>query len=407
MSLELKIKKETLQDAIIKVSCALGDKNDAITTKNFGFEAKDGKLIIKASRSEVSAKVEVLESDDMEIISEGEFVLDGYSLMGDLPNFHSKVELHVTVDDGDDLVDESEMEDEDSSTKIVHFSYKKQTGGVWNHEFSTLNDKYKPAVNFDWESDHSVSYPASLLIDNVNKTAYAASDNDYRASYNIVLIDMGPDGIVFFASDGRQSAYVKDDNFKFKSSKSALISSKIISSISQKKIFSADSEVSMSIADNPSNGCPRIKFEQDNLVVISNFYENATRLPYEKIIGSSDSECEFTINPSCLKEDLNAITKQDLKETMWRFTSDKIFITNISYQGKKTEGEIDCVENFSGSPCELKFSLRYWENIISRSSNENLKVSVRKKKPTEIHVSSQPVEYKFFIQPIYDTEEYQ
>ena len=84
------------------------------------------------------------------------------------------------------------------------------------------------------------------------------------------MMEFGKEGAVFFATDGRQLAYVKDPGEKYANPKHAMIEAKVINQISKKNILDQSKEIDISISDE---GSPRVRFVQDSLVIISNFME--------------------------------------------------------------------------------------------------------------------------------------
>jgi len=417
MSLNVKVDKDVFYKAITKASCALGGKGkeDDERMKNFGIEVKDGEMNIIASRMDVSARATIKKEDGLEVLSEGRIVLDGYNLLNNVGSYHQGVSLTIAVDDDGDG-DEHEYSDEDGAVNanVVISYHKKGSSGIWEHKHAVIDDRYYPAVNFDWSCDHVATYDASKLVENVAKVSFAASEEDYRLDYNVVLLEFGEEGAVFFATDGRQLAYVNDPATKYSNPKHAMIEAKLINQISKKNILDQSKPIDISIASTEVSDdedavvddvvSPKIRFTQDSLCIISNFTDKIKKPPYAKILNFQGLICSFTLDVKQVKEDLRALSPLESKETMWNFTKDKIFVQNTSFQGKQTSGEIDGVEDFVGDECELKFSLRYWENLLHKSGAEDkLKVEIKAKNiPILVKVEESPCVYTFCIQPIKD-----
>jgi DNA polymerase III sliding clamp (beta) subunit (PCNA family) len=408
MSLEINVDKDVFLKAIVKASCALGSKNDDDKCKNFGIEVTKDEMVIIASKQEVSSKAIIRKEDGLEILGQGKVVLDGYNLLSNVNSYHQGVSLNIRVEesDGDEYEYSDENDDDDSqSTHNIVISYdKKSGGGSWEHKHFLIDDKYYPATNFDWTSTHSAVYDASRLVENIAKVSFAASEEDYRQEYNVVMLEFGAEGAVFFATDGRQLAYVKDPADTYKKTKHAMIEAKIINQISKKNILDQSKTIDVSIADAKDGVSPRIRFLQDDLCIISNFNDQASKPPYEKILNFQGCVCQFTLDVKRVKEDLKALSPLESKETLWSFGKDKILVQNTSFQGKQTHGEIDGVEDFEGEDCEMKFSLRYWDNLLNKSGAEDkIKVQIKAKNiPIVISVSEDPCVYTFCIQPIKD-----
>lgn len=399
MSLEVNVGKDVFLNTIVKASCALGGKNEDDKSKNFGIEVKNGEMNIIASKDAISSRATIKKEDGLEVIGEGRVVLDGFNLLNNVGSYHQGVSLNIVVEDFED--DEADaMDDDEKVVGNVVISYDKKSGGRWEHKHCVLQEKFFPSVNFDWECKHSAEYKALSFVENIAKVSFAASEEDYRADYNVVLIQFGNDGVVFFATDGRQLAYVNDNENTYKETRYAMIEAKIINQISKKNILDQSKTIDISIADGDGVS-PRIRFVQDDLCIISNFSDKAKKPPFEKVLNSPGLVCSFDLDVKQIKEDLKALSPIDSKETMWHFTQNKIFVQNTTFQGKQTSGEIYGVENFEGEDCKMKFSLRYWENLLHKSGADN-KINIQVKSPTRpifIRVEDEP-KYIFCIQPI-------
>jgi DNA polymerase III sliding clamp (beta) subunit (PCNA family) len=397
MSLEVNVGKDVFLNAIVKASCALGGKNEDDKSKNFGIEVKNDEMNIIASKDAISARATIGKEDGLEVISEGRVVLDGFNLLSNVGSYHQGVSLNIIAEEIED--DEADAMDDECSRNVV-ISYEKKVGGRWEHKHFVIDDSYFPSVKFDWECEHSAEYKASSFVENIAKVSFAASEEDYRQEYNVVLLQFGKDGAVFFATDGRQLAYVNDESVSYSETKYAMIEAKVINQISKKNILDQSKVIDISITETEGIS-PRIRFVQDDLCIISNFSDKARKPPFEKILNSTGLVCSFDLDVKQIKEDLKALSPIDSKETLWHFTQNKIFVKNTTFQGKQTSGEIYGVENFEGEDCKMKFSLRYWENLLHKSGAED-KINVQVKSPTRpifIKVEDEP-KYVFCIQPI-------
>jgi DNA polymerase III sliding clamp (beta) subunit (PCNA family) len=406
MSLEVNVDKDVFLKAITKASCALGSKNgEDDRAKNFGIEVKNGEMSIIANRMEVSARATIRKEDGLEVIGDGRAVLDGYNLLNNVGSYHQGVSLNICIEESDDE-EYSDGDEGDGSNVSVVISYDKSGGrGRWEHKHFVVDEKHFPVVSFDWDCDHKAKYGASNLVENIAKVSFAASEEDFRLDYNVVLLEFGESGATFFATDGRQLAYVNDPEAKHKVTKHAMIEAKLINQISKKNILDQAQDIDISIADSVDGDvAPKIRFMQSDLTIISNFTDQVKKPPYEKILNFTGLVCRFTLDVKQVKEDLKALSPIDSKETLWHFKQNKIFVQNTTFQGKQTSGEIDGVEGFEGEDCQMKFSLRYWENLLHKSGADG-KITIEVKAmniPIVVKVEEEPCVYTFCIQPIKD-----
>jgi len=393
MSLKLKVGKENFQSAVIRVSCALGDRNDDVKTRNFGIEAKKGKLIIIASRGDICARC-ILDSG-VEVESEGRVVVDGYALLNDISNYHSNVSLNLTHVEG---------EGEDSASQL-HISYETSRNKTWEHDHSLFPDSMFPEIDFEWESKHSITYPASKFVRNIERTAKAASDESHHIEYCILLIRFTPEGVVFFAGDGRQMSYVMDSEHSVEEESIAMIRAKLASQFSKRKILDATGDLNISIEETSGNDIGRMKIDQSNFTIISNFTP-AKRLPYESILNIPNVHCSFSIKADVLRQDLKALSNPENRDTIWSFSKDGVEVSNVGSYSKKKSGSIAGVSNYEGKSCEMEFSLLYWDNLLSSCEKDTvLDVVVHGPNvPINIGVSESPDLFKYFIMPITEVE---
>jgi DNA polymerase III sliding clamp (beta) subunit (PCNA family) len=387
--MEIKIRKELFESAITKTACALGDKKAPPMTQNFGIEVTSEGISVTASRTDSSARFEIPKSDDLEIISEGKAVVSGESFIKGISNFHAGVLVHV-----------KEEENDEGDKKQISCSYSTRGGKEWDHEFALMDDQLFPEANFEWKSKHSVSYPADKFIEYVEKTAFAASDEESQRNYSVILMRFADEGLSFFATDGRQLSHVHDSSVSFDNEKEALLDVRMITSIAKKNILDSNFDVSISVEDKKKGS--KIRIEQEGFVVISNFAEDAKRIPYDKVINMTGDICKFKVRAIDLKEDLKALFSPEFKDSQWSFSKDSIDVKNLGASAKRAGGQIEGVTDFEGDNCEMAFSLRYWENLLARTSgNAELGINVRNQRAAiEIEVNPAPDMYNFYIMPI-------
>lgn len=399
--MNLKVNKEEFENALSKVSCALGDKNEDLITKNFGIKAEGKTLTVCASSQKISAEYVIETGENLSIENSGAAVIDGASILSNVSNLHPNVMLSIKTE-------ETEPEDEeDPSAGTLEINYETSSGEKWSHEHSLLSEEYFPAANLSWSSKHKVTYSTDKFIDHINRTAFAASDDKYRAEYNALLISFEEDGVIFFATDGRQMAYIKDVEVKSKSNKHALLKAADISKIAKKKVLDTTEDIEISIEDSEKKGVtPRVKISQNNFSVVSNFFD-ADRLPFEKIITMGGKQCSFIINAGTLRDGLRALSDLENKETVWEFGKKKIVIRNSANYNRKSSGNVSGVKDFDGEECKMTFSARYWTNILSKCDPQtDLEILVRSTAaPIDLSVSKEPNICNFFIMPINDVDE--
>jgi len=396
--MKIRVRKEELVKALGKVSCALGDKNEDIATKNIGIEASDNVLRFVASSQKVCAEYKFNVGDDLDIEQKGKIVVDGLSLISNVTNLHPGVMITAEVqDDGDDT----------DYKKNLKLTYSTKYDETWEHVHNLIDPTYFPEIDFSWDTKHTVTYPTNQLISGISRAVSAASDEEHRPSYNAVMIGFGPSGVEFFASDGRQMAYSKDSSHSSSEKKQALIQSQVISKIAKKNILDSSENVEISISEGSSENIGKVRFCQSGFTIVTNFAKGADLLPYENVLKIKADLCSFELNAGLLKDDLKVFSDLENKDSKWTFSSDKIKVVSIGNFDRKSEGSISGVKQYDGGAGEVRLSLRYWDSILSKcDNNTDLKVSIMNERvPVSIEVSPEPLLYRFFIMPINDTND--
>lgn len=397
--MKISISKEEFENALTKVSCALGEKNEDAITRNFGIKVDDKSMKICASSQKISAEyVATCSEHGLVALEEGKAVVDGASILSNVANLHSDVTLEIETT----ISVKEDRDEEDISVGTLEINYETKDGEKWSHEHSLLNEKYFPSANIGWDSKHRVEYPAGRFMENIAKSAFAASDEDYKADYGALLLSFEEGGVVFFATDGRQMAYVKDVEVKSKSSKFALIKASVMSKIAKKRILDVTENMEISIKDSKKKAITsQVRIKQGKLSIVSNFAD-ANRLPFEKILRASGEHCKFSINASVLKNSLRALSDLENKDAIWEFTDKKIVIRNSSNYNRKSSGNVSGVLDFIGEKCKMEFSTRYWNNILSKCDQDaTIDVVVRSpRSPIDLLVSKAPLICNYFIMPI-------
>jgi len=399
--MKVRIRKEEFEKALGKVSCALGEKNEDVITKNIGIEASGKILRFIASSQKVCAEYQVEVGDDLDIQEEGKIVVDGTALISNVSNLHAGVMINAEAGE--------EEKDGDEYKRSLALDYSTKYDETWEHVHNLLDPKFFPEIDFSWNTQHTVTYPTPQFLNGVSKAISAASDETHRPDYNAVMIGFGKDGVEFFASDGRQMAYTKDTSHTSTEIRKALIQSQVMARIAKKNILdnAQDIEVSISPKEDGDDNSGKVRFRQKGLTIITNFLKEADLLPFENILGIGADVCSFTLNAGLLKDDLKVFSDLENKDSKWTFSPDGIRVVSIGNFDRKSEGCVSGVRDYDGGSCEIRLSLRYWESLLSKcDATTDLKVEIMNERvPISIEVSPEPSLYRFFIMPINDTND--
>ena len=395
--MKIKIRKEELSKALAKVACAIGDKSEEGLTKNIGIETTKSYVRFVASSQKVCAEYKVSVGDDLEIVELGKIVLDGSAIISNVANLHAGAMITAEVKDLSDAKSKDYK-------KNLNLSYTTKYDEDWEHVHNLIDPTYFPEIDFSWTTTHTVTYPVSKFITGISRAVAAASDEEHRPNYNAVMMGFGPEGVEFFASDGRQMAYLKDSSYVTKESKKALIQSQIINKIAKKNILNTNEDIEISINPGTTKNSGKVRFSQSGFTIITNFAQDADMLPYENILKIRADLCSFNVNAGLLKDDLKVFSDLENKDSKWTFSADGIKIVSIGNFDRKSEGTISGIKDYVGGACEIRLSLRYWDSLLSKCDNvSDIKVEIfNERSPVSIEVSPSPSLYRFFIMPIND-----
>lgn len=395
--MKIRIRKEEFEKALNRVACALGEKNEEGITKNIGIEATNSVLRFVAASQKISAEYKMNTGDDLDIQENGKIVIDGASIISNISNLHSGVMITAKVDDF------SGSSDKDYK-KNLNLSYLTKYDENWEHVHNLIDPTFFPEVDFSWDTTHKVTYPVAKFITGISRAVAAASDEEHRASYNAVMMGFGPSGVEFFASDGRQMAYTKDSSCITKDVKKALIPSQVIAKIARKNILNQNDDVEISINPGATQNSGKVRFCQNGFVVVTNFAQDASLLPYENILKIKADLCTFKVNAGLLKDDLRVFSDLENKDSKWTFSKNGTKVVSIGNFERKSQGTISGIKDYDGKDCEIRLSLKYWESLFSKCDNStDIKVEISNEKlPISIEVFPEPSLYRFFIMPIND-----
>ena len=164
------IKKDLLLDALVKVSKALSTKNLIPVLGGIKFELKRKKLTLTASDNDITIQsvIESNNEEDFKIENEGSIIIQG------------KYILDIVRKLPDEFIDIEVIDD----LKILISTENSE------YNLNGISEKEYPNISLE-ESKNKVIVDASTLIDIVNQTAFATSNEENKPiltgiNFNIV-----------------------------------------------------------------------------------------------------------------------------------------------------------------------------------------------------------------------------
>ena len=234
--MKLTVEKNILLDVLQKVQSIVALRTTLPILSNVLLEATDGKLKLTTTDLEVSLQTSI----DVEVIEEGSTTLPArrfFSICRDLPSH--QIDLS--------------MNNEKEEIIIKSGSFEGKLGGLPKGDFPEIPE---------FKNDFNYLLDQSVLKSLLQKTSYAASNDESRPILNGSLLSFKDEKITVVCTDGRRLALAEQDiEVEENSDLDVVIPSKTISEL----IKSLGNEGNVNIRMSSS----QIAFEFDNILIMS------------------------------------------------------------------------------------------------------------------------------------------
>ena len=183
--MKLTLEKNILLDVLQKVQSIVALRTTLPILSNVLLEAYNGKLKLTTTDLEVSLQTSI----DVEIIEEGSTTLPArrfFSICRDLPSH--QIEFSI--------------EDEKEEIIIKSGSFEGKLGGLPKSDFPEIPE---------FKNDFSYTLNQSILKSLLQKTSYAASNDESRPILNGSLMSFKNDKLTVVCTDGRRLALAEQD----------------------------------------------------------------------------------------------------------------------------------------------------------------------------------------------------
>jgi DNA polymerase-3 subunit beta len=187
--MHIRLSAESLRDSINRVLGVVDKKSSRPILSNCLFVAEKGRLSLYATDLQVSAKY----SCPVDVVTEGRFCLNAkniFDIARELPD--SEVELKT--DENKNIL-QLECDDVKFSLLIVS------------------TDEF-PRISFNEDSDNYFSLNSTRVLEIVNKTSHAISNDDTRYNLNGIFVQKIDGKLRAVATDGHILALFEDEQFK-------------------------------------------------------------------------------------------------------------------------------------------------------------------------------------------------
>jgi DNA polymerase-3 subunit beta len=255
--MKFKVDKNVILDNLQKVLSIINPRTTLPVLSNVLLQAEDGRVSISATDLEVSVRT----SFEADIQEEGATTLPAKrvsSIFRELPAREVEVEV--------DEKDMAALQCGPSFFKVVGIS----------------EEDFPPLPHF--EGGHSYTLQQNVFKEMLQKTYYAASDDETRAILNGVLMNFQDEKLVVVATDGRRLALVEQEvEFPKDAEGRMVIPSKTVNELM--KTLQEEGAVKIQATENQA------AFEFDSMLIVSKLIEG-TYPNFRQVIPS---QCEERI----------------------------------------------------------------------------------------------------------------
>ena len=185
------ISSTALSSQLQTLSRVISNKNSLPILDSFLFEVSNGQLTLTTSDSE-NVMQTTIQTDECE--GDGAFALTSQTIldaMKELPE--QPLQFSVNIDQ--------------ATITIIY------QGGEYN--FTILNADEYPRMHSTLDNVNVITLDASVLCDNINRSAFAMGSDELRPVMNGIYFDLGADALSIVASDGHK--LVRNRNLTVKS----------------------------------------------------------------------------------------------------------------------------------------------------------------------------------------------
>ena len=185
------ISSTALSSRLQTLSRVISNKNSLPILDSFLFEVSNGQLTLTTSDSE-NVMQTTIQTDECE--GDGAFALTSQTIldaMKELPE--QPLQFSVNIDQ--------------ATITIIY------QGGEYN--FTILNADEYPRMHSTLDNVNVITLDASVLCDNINRSAFAMGSDELRPVLNGIYFDLGADALSIVASDGHK--LVRNRNLTVKS----------------------------------------------------------------------------------------------------------------------------------------------------------------------------------------------
>lgn len=361
-SLESLIKQLTICESIISA------KGNISILSNILIEAKNSKIKITACDTTINFFGEI----GADIESEGSITVYSsklYSLAKKMPSD----EIIIETDSSNNFIIQPK------GKKNIIYKLKGIDSDKFPETISAENQEYFPIKK-------------NILLDMINKTKFAVSQNESRRFVSGILFEIKNNILKMVSTDGKRLSKIeKEIENKSNLDISIIVPPKILLEIS--KLCNDNGEAFLSITKD------NIFIKIDNFLFISNLLE-ANFPPYEQVIPKNQTGT-ITLEKKSFKESIERISLMGDKEThkiilLLTENEMKIYSESLSLGS----GEETISVDYIGEETKMAINFIYLIDVLSVLSNENIIIDFKNSQSTITVREKDNNDYIYIMMPM-------
>jgi len=252
----------------------------------------------------------------------------------------------------------------------VQFTINKETLGV---EISAGEGKYKLSGHKsdefptppELEETVAISMDSDLLVSAINKTLFAAGNDELRPVMSGVFFELTPDDITCVATDAHKLVRYRRTDFSATESASFIMPRKPLNQL--KNILSA-SEGAVSIDYNQTNTV----FTFDNVKMICRLIDG--KYPNYEAVIPTENPHKLTIDRASLLTSIRRVAifaNQSTHQVRFKLSGKELILSaeDIDYSNEAKE-RLTC--SYDGEDMEIGFNSRFLQEMLSNIETEEI-----------------------------------
>ena len=333
-----------LQKHLQQISGVLSTNNTLPILDNFLFVLDKGKLTISASDTEsiVTSSLPINETKN-----DGKIAIPAKILLETLKTF-SEQPLTFIIDD------------KNFGIEIVSDYGKYKLTGFDGEEYPKI-----PVL----DKSKTFTINASALQDAINKSIFAAGNDELRPVMSGVFFQLGKEGITFVATDAHKMVRYRRSDLKAANEGAFIVPKKPLNLL--KNILTDENE-NVKISYNENNAF----FELGNITLMCRLIDG--RYPNYEAVIPVDNPNKLTISRSALLNSVRRVSIFSNKTThqvRLKITGSELQISaeDVDFANEANE-RLSC--QFDGEDMEIGFNARFLSEMLSNLDSENVSVEM-------------------------------